>query len=995
MTKKFLFVVAILASGIIQAQNSTVHYTNDPYEVRFIRNGQITPDLNKQQVFAQSEAWQNFKSENGMWNAHFNEVTAIPHRAFGQPISVNGNTTLEVAQNFISEQLSGFDIDLENLEHTVTTFNGKHSWVFFQQLHEGHPILFDDVVVKVTTQNEVIMFGADYHEVSNLDLSPALTSQDAIEIAEDEFENIEFSFVQPDLKILPIETNGYYNYHLVYEAVVRFMGDHSMPSEYYTIVDAHTGEILYRQNKVHACGPECSDDHSELSAVNVHVTGTGHLEDASIDPIALNMANIEVNINGSVYNTDDQGMLQTSETGPVDATVTLQGLYSQIVNNTTNDTPSLTVTLNEGGNLVVVDSDANINEISAYHSVNVIHDYMKIYLPGFTGLDNQLTTNVDINEQTCNAFWDGSSINFYVDNNSGQCVALSKVADVVFHEYGHGINGRFYQSLGASFSNGGMNEGYADVWGFGPNEDPILGDGHNPQNWDDWIRRYDQEPKVYPQDLVGQVHADGEIIAGAWWDLYENFGNDIDATMELFALAFPGLQATAPNGQEGQAFVDVLIDALQADDDDNDLNNGTPNSVAIAEAFAEHGISLIASAELDHDELMFGQVDEGILIEAELDIQFDLLGYVDAVNLAYRMNEETVWTDVEMINTNGDNYEYELPAQPAGTIIYYYLYVSDATGAVSAVTPQSADKMVNANLPYNILIGYEAGESHDSDDNSDWGDWTLGLPTDNATTGEWEENVPIGSDGGTVAPGTQNTPGGELCFLTGQSFGPNNGIGENDVDGGTTTLVSPVIDLTGYDNPTFTYYRWYINNPPTGANPNQDWFQGYVSDDGGDNWVELDITKASDNSWRRNAFRVQDYVNATSEFMMKFHASDSVFPNSGLNFDGGSLVEAAIDDIVLWDNAPTGINENVLEVDLNIFPNPASDILNVNIKLESTEKLDLEILNHLGQIISRRNLGAFYGQKQVEMDITQFAKGNYKLRLISGAQTYTESFTKL
>jgi hypothetical protein len=41
------------------------------------------------------------------------------------------------------------------------------------------------------------------------------------------------------------------------------------------------------------------------------------------------------------------------------------------------------------------------------------------------------------------------------------------------------------------------------------------------------VRRYDVEPKVYPQDLVGEVHADGEIIAGAWWDVNENFGFDL------------------------------------------------------------------------------------------------------------------------------------------------------------------------------------------------------------------------------------------------------------------------------------------------------------------------------------------------------------------------------------------------------------------------------------------------------------------------------------
>jgi hypothetical protein len=33
------------------------------------------------------------------------------------------------------------------------------------------------------------------------------------------------------------------------------------------------------------------------------------------------------------------------------------------------------------------------------------------------------------------------------------------------------------------------------------------------------VRRYDENIKVYPQDLTGEVHDNGEIIAGAWWDL--------------------------------------------------------------------------------------------------------------------------------------------------------------------------------------------------------------------------------------------------------------------------------------------------------------------------------------------------------------------------------------------------------------------------------------------------------------------------------------------
>ena len=39
--------------------------------------------------------------------------------------------------------------------------------------------------------------------------------------------------------------------------------------------------------------------------------------------------------------------------------------------------------------------------------------------------------------------------------------------DVVYHEYGHGINYDLYAFLGdpGGMNNGAMQEGYADIWG--------------------------------------------------------------------------------------------------------------------------------------------------------------------------------------------------------------------------------------------------------------------------------------------------------------------------------------------------------------------------------------------------------------------------------------------------------------------------------------------------------------------------------------------------
>ena len=113
-----------------------------------------------------------------------------------------------------------------------------------------------------------------------------------------------------------------------------------------------------------------------------------------------------------------------------------------------------------------------------------------------------------------------------------QCL-FTLVSDVVFHEYGHGINDQFYASQGGSFINGGINEGYADFWAISLTDNPVLGAGCYMENEDFFIRRYDVDPKVYPQDLVGQVHADGEIICGARYDTHLLMGGDWNQALQL------------------------------------------------------------------------------------------------------------------------------------------------------------------------------------------------------------------------------------------------------------------------------------------------------------------------------------------------------------------------------------------------------------------------------------------------------------------------------
>ena len=94
-------------------------------------------------------------------------------------------------------------------------------------------------------------------------------------------------------------------------------------------------------------------------------------------------------------------------------------------------------------------------------------------------------------------------------------------------------------------------------------------------------------------------------------------------------------------------------------------------------------------------------------------------------------------------------------------------------------------------------------------------------------------------------------------WFTGQ--GSNGGsVGENDVDGGRTTLVTDVIDMSTLTDPQLSYWRWFSNDQ--GASPNADVFRIQISNNGGSTWSALETVGPSGSGtaggWIEIQFRV-------------------------------------------------------------------------------------------------------------------------------------------
>lgn len=962
----------------------TPDFAFDPWDVR-LESERGSADAEGQRIFRQAAPWQNSGPNAAGWAVMSHEDRAVPSRMWGAGVSFEANAPLERATAAWGWALGNFGWTPDVLGEMHVARGAKHERVFAQQQLQGLPVLGAKFQAKFHGAS-LVLVSSDWWP----SLTPALVgdgvSQESV-LAQLELDmatgaapgNVGTTYVSDfeahDLGMawLPVlqesEDGAGWFAHPVWQ--VEVTGRRGvLPVRYLTWVNMTDGAVVQRTNQVMHEAPEKAPRRMGQVPPNVfgQVKASAHPSYPYEDPQTLAMPHLELPLGSVTYFTDTAGVFNSAETGDIeDVTLQLKGLFATVY--TDGVTPSSTVTFVEGYNSL--SAPGNTKEASAYRSTNLIHDHMRSWLPEFSDLDWSMPVNIDVAGE-CNAFYDGGSINFF--DQGGGCNPTSLIADVVYHEYGHAINDWFYQSYFYGFNNGAMNEGYADFWAMSLADIAEIGKGFYTDN-NDGIRRYDVDPKVYPEDIVGEVHADGEIICGAWYDTHLLLGGDWELTMPLFVDAFPGLQATVSNGQEGQAFTDVLLDALQADDDDDDLMNGTPNAAAIIEGFALHGITLFSYVDLDHEPVEFAVAESEVLIEAEADINFPYVVYFEAARLHYRTSPNDPYTVVNM-EQDGDLFTYSIPGVPAGTVVEYYLDILDAFDGVSATTPTAANKPVNGNLPHYVLVGVEPVLINDLDEYSEFGYWDMDLPTDNATTGAWEEAIPVGSMGDqtdlttVVAPLQDHTEGlYGFAYVTGLNPPLGSGIGENDVDGGHTTLVSPVIDLTPYENPVLAYWRWYANAPASGANPASDWWQVEVSNDGGNTWQYLENTSQQDISWRRKAFRVADVLEPSETFQIRFIASDST--TVGEYLDGGSLVEAAVDDVVLYDLASSQSVGDQTPAGVTAMPNPASGALLLEGWMPSSTVRIWDVEGR--EMVTRRANGS----GQLHVDVSSWTRGLY------------------
>jgi hypothetical protein len=242
------------------------------------------------------------------------------------------------------------------------------------------------------------------------------------------------------------------------------------------------------------------------------------------------------------------------------------------------------------------------------------------------------------------------------------------------------------------------------------------------------------------------------------------------------------------------------------------------------------------------------------------------------VTLHARVGASDAIEAITMTALGTDQYGADLPATPCGQQVHYAFSV-DTTDGNSIAYPSSGE--IDA-LAQQTNISFE-------DDMETSTGWSVGAPSDAATTGIWNRMNPQGTG---AQPEDDHTPGsGVNCWVTDGNAG--SGLGDNDIDGGATTLTSPTLDASTLgEEAELVYWRWYSNNQ--GASPDADSMAVEISDDNGASWTSLETVSENAGQWVQRRFRIADFVTPSSSIRVRFIASD---------FGDGSIVEAGVDDL--------------------------------------------------------------------------------------------------
>jgi hypothetical protein len=576
---------------------------------------------------------------------------------FGRPVSsVDEPVVAEAVRRFAQSQRLVLAIDVKQLGGARTTKVSDDLWqVSIPQVYADIPVRDARLVATINHGNLVVVGTEVWGNVRGLNATPTLQAADAVQagfLYADGRAASDVVVREPALEIVPVapqemqdgaaytgSVGAGYGHRLVWTFVFQRIPEEA---QWEVMVDAHSGEVIAFQDLNRYENRQIKGGVYPLTSTGIcpNPGQCGEMKSGWPMPFA------DTGLAFPNDFTNGAGIFNWTG-GPVSTTLT--GRYVDIVDGcglVNESSPAGTLDLggvNDQHDCTSAGTSAGdtASSRSAFYEVNKLFEQARGWLPTNAWLQSRLQTRLNLNN-TCNAFWDGTSINFY--RSGGGCRNSGELAGVFDHEWGHGLddndaNGALsnsseaYADIAAIYRLQSSCVGYgffetsdqgcgqtADLTGFNVNEAQV-GAAHCDLDCSgvrdtDWDKHTDHTPDtalgfVCSSCQAGtgpcgrQVHCAAAPVRQAAWDLA---ARDLQAppynydSQTAFIVAnrifYQGSgnvgswhACTCGVSSSGCGATNGYMQWLAADDDNGNLNDGTPHMTALFNAFNRHGIA--------------------------------------------------------------------------------------------------------------------------------------------------------------------------------------------------------------------------------------------------------------------------------------------------------------------------------------------------------------------------------------------------------------------
>lgn len=816
---------------------------------------------------ARTVAWQRFKSDvGGKWLANWDEATLAPTRIFGSGIAAPGTSASPALAEAFARQMLERHIALfapgagpSDFQLVSNVAQGDKRTVAFVQHHRGMAVVGGQLSFRFS-HNRLSVIGVE--ALPSVDArAPHSLISDALALSAAEAwigqdaQTASASAVSEPMVLPMITSNRVHSYRTVVAVEVQA----TAPIGKWTVyIDADTGAPVAREQTLRFA--------EGTVLFNTPVRHPGAERSDFPAPLA------KIDFNGDTITSDENGQIAFPD-GTAEIVVSLKSSLVSVFNSA-GDTLTEPFTLNPGDSVVWNEQDEELSDsqLTGYIHAHKAKEYARKIAPEMNWLDAHLPVNVNVDD-VCNAFYDGSSINFF---RSGQgCQNTGRLADVVYHEFGHGFHHHAIITGSGSFESA-LSEGLSDFYAANLTGDPGMGRGFFFSEQP--LRHIDPEvDKVWPQDIHGDPHQTGLIIAGALWDLREllidKYGHDegVAVTEQLFYLAT----------RNASDIPTMYVEALAADDDDGNLENGTPNVCEIVDAFGRHGLRTleITAPTLSVEPPL--QDDHHVAVEVLGLFEQCTSDKVDSASIEWRLRRNPNQKDVITMAGGPELFEGDIPAQQEGEVVLFKVRIDTALSSALPFPNNAADPL------YEFFVGDVTPiYCTDFETDPEAEGWTHGLTSGDNDEGadDWQWGAPAGTS-------TNGDP--PEAFSGSNAFG--NDLGHGNFNGlyqpnKVNYARSPKVDVTGIGNVRLQYRRWlsvedgHFDAATIYVNGEMAW-----SNHASANENDADIHH-QDREWRFQDIDLSKYVDDDGSVQVEFEiASDQ-----GLNMGGWTIDDFCI-----------------------------------------------------------------------------------------------------